>query len=317
MEVFMSKFIYATSDVIRGPWLLEEEALLDLDKIMDKEEARLKPLLEAKLKNDVDEHIANYYPTETQSEARYKVVESFQLKHYDYKGVREVIIYYSKNSKYVGHSFEEATRQTELLGAAPKRFTATFNSVLVSYEIEISEYDNELHIKASPETLPESREIFATLQRWASKYQSPKWQQWWSYLNGLQWVLWIILLIISYQFLTDPSREASENQARQLLKDGISQEEITKSIETLLALEIGGSLAGTKRKLPVWYNILLFGGLIVCIITCIVPRPTLGIGRGQRKIKYWKNYARVVFVVFPGFIFVNVIWPIVQDYFFK
>lgn len=314
----MPGLIDSTSEEIRGPWLLSEEALLALDRVMSDELDRLRPHLQRKLNEDVEAELAYSYISEKNSiDEKRREIESRLLKYSTYNESREVVIYYSKKSKYEGHTFEEAIRKHELLAVVPNRFTAKYRSGEFAYGVEIREVSKKLTIETRPEGSPEAKEIYTALYRWATKYQSPKWQQWWFSLNGLQWVLWLFVLFLSTLILPDTAKETYRNQARQLLQGGISQEEVTKSIEVILALETDYSPPGSEFKFPIWFKIIFFAGFVVCLASSFAPKSTLGIGQGPRRIKLTRAYTRIIIIGIPSFIIINIIMPIIVDRYLK
>src|SRR5215217_7482985 len=75
-------------------------------------------------------------------------------------------------------SFGEALREQSLMEEMPNGFTFDLKSGDITCTIDMRQ-SGFLDISVSPEHLPESRELFATLQRWAGPIRPPTWQRLW------------------------------------------------------------------------------------------------------------------------------------------
>lgn len=314
----MAEFIYTTATNMPGPWLIDSEKLESLDKILDDEWARITKHHEDSIRKRVDKMIEESKAKgekELDLESLKKNYEE-RVRAYDNKDSRHVTIRLKSNKKIIVESFSEALRQQDLLQEMPIGFSAVMKSGDISGEIALTGRGlterGSLEISVSPERLAESKEFFAALQRWASTIRPPKWQQHWLALEHFQWFLWIIILVLAMAIVGSGESTAKKfyrEQAAELLKDGLSEDKQLKAIETILVLESGYVPPGQGVATPGWFKILLFGGFIACVVLSIRPKSRIGIGKGQDSINRWRLWMRVVFVVIPGFIFVNIIWP--------
>ncbi len=339
----MAEFIYATSLRIPRPWLIDAKQLESLDNIVNEEEAKLSKRnkekldieIEKRLKDDVGvegaifrkeleldrkrlkggpvEEVNDEEFIEEVKQTRRTEIRSLLLNrsYSDYNQDRSLTIHLKKNKKVVVKSFDEALRQQSLIDEMPVGFRWVLNSGEIKCQIDL-ERNGTLDITVSPEHLPESRESFAALQRWAVSIRPPKWQQLWAFVNPLQWMLFFVVLFVSFVLVGDTEATAKryhKEQAYQLLKDGISQDEQLKSIETLLALDAGYIPPNLTVQTPSWLKLLLYGGLLTFLALSFPPKSRIGVGKGERSIKSWRIWIRIVFVVVPGFVFLNMIWP--------
>jgi len=221
---------------------------------------------------------------------------------------RSITIYLGLNKKVIVNSFYEALRQQELLDEKPHRCEAVLNSGDIKCALSLRQ-DGSLEISVSPEHLSESRELFASLQRWTASIRPPIWQRIWVILNPFQWVLWILSLwicIVAVGDTQDAAKRGYQEIANQILKDGVSQDEQLKAIETILALESKYVPPSIVPVFPGWFKLLFFGGFIACCLLSFTPRSLLGIGKGQESIKHWRLWMRIVFIIVPSFLFVKV-----------
>lgn len=314
----MAEFIYTTSTNISGPWLIDSDKLETLDKTLDEEWTRITKYQEELIKKKVDQIMEEdqYIPKEDDKraleiESRRKEIEARVRSRSLYSDDRSITIHLKGNKKVIVKTFGEALRQQSLLEELPISFSALIQSGHIKGEFELRK-NGHLDISVSPEHLPESRELFAALKRWASTVSPPKWQQFWLDFNPGQWLVWFVVLVIALSVLGNSESVAKKyykQEAMELLKNGLSQDEQLKAIETLLALESGYIPKDQSIARPGWVTLLLFGGLMACVVLTITPKSRIGIGKGQDSINRWRLWIRVVFVLVPVFIFVNVIWP--------
>jgi hypothetical protein len=308
----MAEFVYTTATSMPGPWLIDSDQLESLDKILDDEWVRITKHHEDSIRKKVDKMIE-----ENEAKGANILYENpkkafdERVRAFDGKDERNVTIRLKANKKIIVKSFGEALRQQDLLQEMPIGFSAVMKSGDISGEIALTGRGH-LEISVSPERLSESKEFFAALQRWASKIRPPKWQQYWLAVEHFQWFLWVLILVVALSIVGNSDSTAKKfykQQAAELLKDGLSEDEHLKAIETILALESGYVPPGQGVANPGWFKILLFGGFIACVVLSIRPKSRIGIGKGQDSINRWRLWMRVVFVIIPGFIFVNIVWP--------
>jgi len=347
----MAEFIYTTSTSVRGPWLIDADKLEELDNILGEEEARLLKRNEERLNAEVERQLQGDYVVDSKmhqlklrkllrddsppkegeeparnaeepdreaeiekikGERRNEIRSNLVTRGYGgYLQSRSLTIRLKKNKKVIVKSFGEALREQSLSEEMPDGFTFDLRSGDITCTIDMRQ-NGSLDISVSPEHLPESRELFATLQRWAGPTRPPTWQRFWMSLNPIQWALWLCLLMVSGLMIDDSkshAKEAFRNQAHQLLKDGISQDEQIKAIETILALQADYVPVGQQSRTPGWFMLLIFGGFAICVVLTFTPKSLIGIGRGQEAIGRWRKWMRFVFMIVPGFIFLNIIWP--------
>jgi len=159
-------------------------------------------------------------------------------------------------------------------------------------------------------------------RNWAIKHQSPKWQRIWQNLNGLQWLayalLFMVTLVILRVQLDSGINKNTRQQAAQLLENGLQSEEITEAIELLLSREVSYSAQiNTKRSIPNWYIIFFFVSSIIAIILSYPPKVILGIGKGTTSIYRWRLWTKFIGITVPLGFFSIIIIPLIQGYIFS
>jgi hypothetical protein len=317
----MSEFFYQTSESIRGPWLIPGEQLRALDKILTDEYARLIERNQKVLDADVEDQLRRDLEFEsrenrTKEEIKQKrdQIKKSLRDYHRYTESRELVMFFDKDKRKMKvEKFEDALRESTLMDEVPTRFEAKIECGEIRCDVGLSKYLNTLDIRVSPEHLSEARELFVSLLGWAKANRPPKWQQLWRTFNGLQWILWMVVLFISFGVVSDSAKTAYKQEASALLQKGVSQENQLRAIEILLALQSDYSPPSREGSVPGWLKLLFFGGLITCIATSFAPKTILGIGKGEDKIRFWRWWLRFVFYLVPAFLFLNVVWPLVHD----
>jgi hypothetical protein len=101
-----------------------------------------------------------------------------------------------------------------------------------------------------------------------------------------------------------------------LLAGGLTQDEHLKATELTLAIL---SKYGTDQKISDaagWgFLTFLIGGLIASIIMSIPPGNIIGVGNGLTRISRWNAWIKFVFTVVPGFLLLNVVIPLLVNYY--
>lgn len=243
---------------------------VELEQLQEELAAKLQARIDGK--SSLDEENVNTEEEEVKQKRRDEIKQKHRdeirtrllsYTYSDYIESRSLIIQLKKNKKVALKSFGEALRQQSLMDEKPIGFDAVLRNGEVKCNISIRQRDT-LDISVSPEHLSESRELFAALQRWTERIRPPKWQQLWVLLNPLQWFLFAIILLVSTYAIGDSEASAKKTykeQAGQLLKDGISQDEQLKAIENILSLEAGYVPPTQAKQTPGWLCSCYLGDL--------------------------------------------------------
>jgi|SRR5882672_1404373 len=322
----MAELIYPTNEILYGPWLIEHQHLEAFDEILAQEWSRLTASKQRKETEETEREIdrfikLNPWLEKDPEKLRTKAKELIEGRSHLYKTyssrLKRVISVYLKDGKRIEvDSFQEAARHPELLEEVPHKFDLRLECGEIDCSMSLT--NSFLSIRVSPENLPEARDLFVSVKQWTARVRPPKWLEVWKRVNGLQWLAWILIVCIIVLNATGPKDEAKkvyQNQAHQLLKDGLSPEEQLKATEISLALQSEYTPLGDNSKTPGWFLFLLVGGLGICIISSIIPGAVLGIGKGQNRVRFWRKWIWFVFAAIPGFIFINIIWPYIARVF--
>ncbi len=151
-----------------------------------------------------------------------------------------------------------------------------------------------------------SYEIFGELKNWADSVEAPLWRQW--LLLGLRplfrpGLALAVVILLSMLLNTSPGpteyKDALKQQARTLLHDGINQQNQTKALELMLALESDYIPPGTKpqqaRKPIAGYLIAVY----VLGFLSFTPTLCIGIWAGKKRLRWWNWWLNFNTVTIP------------------
>lgn len=307
----MSTFVYSTQKYYDGPWLIGRDALSELDEIVERISERFKAEAEKRIEVELNNGLEDY-TQEMQDELRERRREGVTRRLKLHQNVKLTL----SNSKYIqGELIKDLLANPELQDEAPTGIEIEVSASDLNARLELGRgyfARTRLNIRTSPETDNNSREAFSELQLWATKNQSPFWQQLWGRVAPNFWYIWLILIALSIMVLpstTDNVEKFLDPIASKLLLDGISDDELPQAVELLLQYQTKQVPQGDNPELSAWFGILFYGGLIVNIILSIRPKLVIGIGRNENRLFLWRQWTKFVGITIPGIVFGSFVWP--------
>lgn len=309
----MSRILHSTRVKINGPWLLEKDAITELDEIIQTEWDQLETEREKRLKNDADEHIRESYgEIENEEEYQAKLEEYIESsKRYELRHSKKIIIRLSDERYIKLDSFKEAFKNDSLINEKPTGFRFTLESGGIDCDIDLNSSFNHLDINVRSGT-NKARELFTTLHHWAENHKPPKWQQIWSEIKGFHWFFAFILIFIYssvVQITQDTSKLLLEQNSVQLIEEGIDSTNIYESVEILLryqAEHYPEVEASTGSNSIVIVTIFI---LVASILLSFLPKSIIAIGKGNQSINRWKRWINFVGITLPASILSYFVLP--------
>lgn len=316
---------YPTEFKGNGPWLLDENALLELDQILESEWLKLEGirnnLIDEAAKKEVEELNDKFGTYKTKSAKKKKIdeIKNDNLRFYGLKRSTKKISIMLKNKKYETDRLLSAIQDNALTEEVATAFDADIESGEVKCKVHTSDWSDHLYIDVSPETSREAREIYVVLRNWSEKYSPTIWQKLWNKFHGITWGVWLLMLVIMALFVSinsTSSLTSTYQRARELLDKGITEENSTEAIELLLIMQTNydpinqvktSNVSLTPIKVVFWF------GLIINILLSPKVKVVLGIGKGRQKINLWKFWYKFVSITIPGFVFVWFVAPYIVN----
>lgn len=310
----MPELIYPTSTELRGPILISAASLKELDGILAEQMQTLRDLQ----KQMVEEAVAKETREKSFDKEDIEQIKDRVLKGFLGENHTSLVVYLSNGSRLKTHSFEEAAAHAEVSRNLATSFDLEMQcgKTTLRMHAESTSFGTELSLDVSPSSSEAAVNVFSAIRRWLRKIQAPRWQQWWCAAGHLWFAIWMVFFFAVAIVLAVSQGDSESNyykeQARQLVKKGVTPDQPQKAIETLLALQ-GGSPAPTEHRAGNWFWFFLIGGIIVCFILSYPPKLVLGLGVGEDRIGYWRTWTRFVFVIVPTFVASNFLWPVVSE----
>lgn len=310
----MNNRFYSTDQVYDGPWLLDANALKELDSIVLRHykilEARRNQLLESEVEKEsarLNREIDVTQKSRDQYITSYRNAHSVYSKSYMYLNV------FYRNFSVRRESFALVIRDRSLQDELAEGFKFDFRSGDITGEITIDKTDG-LKIELSPEDLDECQEIFVDLDAWATSHKA-------RFLQRLSWriaklgflpyivtslVLGLLFAFIS--FTRSGDLLVTQEKMHGLLNQGISSSNLVEAVTLLLQIQI---LENSPVQVPSWYRTILLLGAFFFVVLLIQPKIVLGLGRGVTQLRFWKMWQTFIIVTVPTLILGKFIYPFV------
>ena len=154
-------------------------------------------------------------------------------------------------------------------------------------------------------------QLFIALRTWATDVQAPTWQRLWNRSVDRGYVYFVVIIFVGFSLSalgahSIASRPGSRymKEAHALLDKGVSQGDISKAVEITLALQ--SNYNPDPVEVPVWILWLDLAAVLIAVMLWIRPSLEIGLGKGKRRMGYWKLWTGFVAVSLPSFIAVTV-----------
>src|ERR1700687_4999655 len=149
-------------------------------------------------------------------------------------------------------------------------------------------WTKNLRLSVSGANQQDRERLFIPLRNWVSDCQAQGWQRAWNWAasSGIQWFLWWAALGVSATILGWKGNSPYGDAAHKLLANGLDSKDLTKALELILALE-SDYRPTSSNEIPLWFLLVTFGGLLVCIALSIHPHVEIGLGRGKARLRLW------------------------------
>ena len=230
------------------------------------------------------------------------------------KDTKKIILITETDSEIVVSSFAEAINRSDLSDKRISSFRVVLTcggcrSVLFFSSLGFR-LSSEIIPSRSGDTIPVDALHARTLVDWANTnnthyiYQT-RLRKW----RPLCWLLFVFLATSSFLLLQAFGMRRQEStaklEAKQILAQGVSQENQSKAVELMLRI-----LTGDNDKYyfiyPAWYFVLIVVILLICAFISYRLRDTIGIGKGAKRIAHFRLLDRqinwIVYVLLAGLV---------------
>jgi hypothetical protein len=299
----MATTIHSTEKEFRGPWLLDREALVELDALFDTYFERwlesFKAWRSAAIQAELRQLEATFQRVgadELQKRAEERVDGRRDL----HRPAKTAILYFGDDKKVVANSIREIDDDPEVLSQLATGLTVQVNqgsSYTPEATVKVTK-EWGVKISVSPSSTDDSRAVFSGLHRWATSHTASPVYQYWLKLHPFQIIVLPGLVVFSLLFAVPSSDGMFKVRGRALAAQGVSAANRDEALTILLALQ-----SGAEDPAPKWNKTALAGYVAFALVTVILAFPptlVIGIGAGEKRLRAWRSWLRFLFFFIPG-----------------
>lgn len=321
----MAKFIFPNSIKFSGPWLIGFDQLMELDDILQDEWVKLQKNREDEIQKKVDEQLKEMGSSKNKK-IRAEIEKQIKKLFYFDRNSKNIELNLKSGKKLEVSSFRDAAKEKSIVNELPTSFDVKMECLDVNIKLSIEEstFDSQpLRFSVTPASYAENSDFFLKVERWIERLRPAKWLKIWKNLKGFQWgIFFFLFLFISLFALAKVPSKAQEYkktlipEAHRILKDGMKNSDQKKALEILLAMETGyypKDFQVPKSNIPNWCLFFLALFFIISIVLSFPPRSYIGLGRGEKKIKLWQKWLKLIYITIPTLLGTGVLLPLVLD----
>jgi hypothetical protein len=320
----VAELIYPTQRSFTGPWLFDQASMDSLDAVIDEQWSQLETNKKRLIENAVKRE-----KSQADRNGKYEGKTAEQRKELD-KVIREAVEgdpTYDEDGRVVTLTLlsGKKVRDPTLKGAGEhmecqveyvKKLEVSLvcAGVKVNLAVPSAEKKTDLQIVTLPEGSEQAKEAFVKLTIWADNYR-PGWLR---VLNGFPAPLvgpLFIFLLLPFVFLAAALKSQSEpslqQEATELLKDGITPTEYGKALTLLLRKEYKTTKEAGFDEVPFWLWIVIVVFTICAVLLMITATTAFAIGRGNQSVRWQKWYGYMLGTWVPGFLISGVLASVV------
>ena len=223
-----------------GPFLLPRKSVEDLDHLITTEWSQTVVLpLEAKLKQEIDNEYTNRLNTwgiaERDPRAEELRIEAeTAVRRFHRSETAKITLEMPRGRKLQVQSIAEAMNHPSVVGEEPLGFGIELREGNVNASIR-SRWNSGIVVRATPEDSSEAQQFLIRARNWVDSNKPSWWIRRWRSLYHIQW---FVFFGVTFLFLSSARASTSviQQEAHNLLLDGISPDEQLRAIELLRIL---------------------------------------------------------------------------------
>ena len=250
------------------------------------------------------------------------------------KPTKEITVESQSKKKLITDNIRDAINNPDMMDETPKLINAIIHqNVFGKIDISITCSYDKIECSVSREMVEAGSTFLMKFYNWLEPIKQKRWIKLWASAGGLvSYFGFMIALVISgplsSQLLGEPStakivNRAIDKQAEELLEGGIEQDEVRKAIELLLKRNTNYIPADIQiiptpfYQKPVFKKVCAWNVAfaIILAIIAISPKSNIGIGQGNRKVRFWKKWIQINIYSIPSLIFTAILFPKIASFF--
>lgn len=304
----MAGIIYSTELECDGPFLISEEDLFELDKVVDEvfqrmEDGTRREVLRKATELMEDKEFRSWHKDATEDELLKLACSRAELYLYNKHEKRITLLLRDKKKVEVA-SFKEASLTASISDSELQGIEVYLGSGVAQVSLTVkSGYCPVLRLNSAPEGHSDATEAFLFLRRWVDRFKPSIIMQWWLKYAS---ILWLPILIIAFFSLSLMLREKSEDwavmqKAHEYAQTGVPTTQQAEALQTLLAVTIGYKKPQKLHviDLPKWMWGVYATIPFICVALYFPPKIVIEWGKGKKAYWRWRKWLKLMFVSIP------------------
>ena len=309
----MAKLTFPTTRYVSGPLLIDGQALMSLDDIVDRHANALRDYrekeIEAATEKEIQRRLARGLLREEQVAAERQRIRqlkiSISISRLE-RDSRSSVLYLKGGREVQAEKFSDAMNQPVGTEEGPVGFALYFaiGSIRATVSLANVRWSKKLSVEVEPNDADVAQSFFGALNNWASGIEAPKWQQKWLSSQstfGTILVFWLVtgLFMVPLMWNLMGGKVAGRVEARKILGEGVNANNQMRAIQVLLAMETGVDVEGRTTSPGIRYWTYVGTGALALLCTVICPNVCIGVWKGKQSIRRWRTWITTVAVTIP------------------
>ena len=311
----MAEVIYPSEKTLYGPWLLNLQRLQELDTIVDNQFQKMSVYRDSIIQSELGEKKKEYEETSfnyQDEELLARVKDSYRIQKY----TKQLRVGFKSGKTVIANSFREIAMDKNLENDMPKDFTYKIECVDIEAKITNDTWsDNKISFSVNTLAIEEAKETYYEFENWLKQVSPPLYVKIWRKIG--KWIPFLfIFLILLIQDKNISTKDRLVSEAHEILKDGINESELEKSIEILLALETKYEKDDSQSDPKPWDFQRIFRAFLILsgiLIIMYPPNSIVGICKGEKKLNRWNTWIKIVTYIIPVMIILPILINLLTD----
>lgn len=295
--------VFTPTDIkIEGPWLLDINKLEELSQIIN--------LIEKKLQEDLDiqvdyEAALEYNNLKEQKNDLNYYREKIK-KLYPYKHEQNRVILETKEGKRIeDNSLLSLLKDSKVNDYTPNKLEVFIEKGNCRFSLSLTTtFDGELETRTRVSEESIRSDINYELNKWFEGYRPKRIDNMWFKLSTIYIAPVVLGFVIGVtETLNNDPREGYKkvlrSEVESLLKDGLNESEIKRSLEIILQVETGYVPTNTNYPSYSFFMYACVIGFVLSIILFLSPKTVIGVGKSRNKVKLYRIIKRILYVIIP------------------
>jgi hypothetical protein len=308
----MKKTVFHTIFTVEGPILLTRQQLERLDDVIESIWRDFEDIHNRAFDELVEQRCIEHQATKSlPCDDFVRTIVKDSVARYFHRKEKHITLKFSDQSTAQFDGFQSLFLDTELLHRLPIKCVVQLRAADKECNFQIDQHS--LTVTVLPERDEFTQKVFMKFKNWyESSRPSILFSLWGKHSQFIGWIgLCFFATHILFNSIDYGTRVDSlyAREARQIVQDGVSDDNYSKSIQLILAKTYDINPNDKPMVRPKWHPLLLWGGRIYCLLLLFRPKSTIAVGRGIYYVKCWNIYFKFIIISLPAYIALTYFLP--------